>query len=146
LPACDGDPLALEEDLHGAAGEPPLDLGAGEAVGDAVKVPGDIDVVVDADTAHTPFGEDIGFAWQGLERGPIELFEQLPPRRPEPADRSLLIELVEQLADRRVQLGQAIEPAMAQPRQIHRSTMRTAASTLALSRGRCGRVGSTAVP
>src|SRR5438445_2956540 len=30
-----GDPLALGEDLHGAAGEPHLDLAAGEAVGNA---------------------------------------------------------------------------------------------------------------
>ena len=39
---------------------------------------------------------------QRLERRPVELFEQLPARHPEPADRPLLVEPIEQLADRRV--------------------------------------------
>jgi hypothetical protein len=95
----DGDPFALDEDLHGAAGEPHLDLAAREPVGDAIEMALDIDVVVDTDTAHAPFGEDIGFGRHGLERWPIEFFEQLPAGQPEPADRSLLVEPLEQLAD-----------------------------------------------
>ena len=75
----------------------------------------DIDVVVDADTAHAPFGEDIRLGRQGLERRPVELFEQLPARDAEPTDRPLLVEPLEQLADRRVQLGEAVEPPIAQP-------------------------------
>ena len=109
-----GDPLALDEDLHGAAGEAHPDLAAREAVGNAVELARDFDVVVDADAAHAPFGEDIGFDRQGLEGGPVKLFEELPAGHPEPAKRSLLIELLEQLTDRRIQLGQAIEPSVAQ--------------------------------
>ena len=100
-----GDPLALDEDLHGAAGEPHLDLAAREAVGNAVEVTLDLDVVVDPDPAHAPFGEDVGLDRQGLERWPVEFFQQLPAGDPEPADRSLLIEVMEQLANRRVELG-----------------------------------------
>jgi len=63
-----GDPRALDKDLQGAGL--------------------DIDVVtVDTDTAHTPFGEDIGLGRQGLEHRPIEFFEELPAGHPEPADR-----------------------------------------------------------
>ena len=71
-----GDPLALEEDLDGARRQPHLDLGAGEAVRDAVEVGLDLDVVVDADPAQPPFGEGIGLARQGLERRPVEFLEQ----------------------------------------------------------------------
>jgi hypothetical protein len=49
----------------------------------------DIDVVVDTDTAHAPFGEGIGLGRQGFEPQPIEFFEELPAGHPEPADRSL---------------------------------------------------------
>jgi hypothetical protein len=44
-----GDPLALEKDLDGARRQPHLDLTAGEAVGHAVEVRLDLDVVIDAD-------------------------------------------------------------------------------------------------
>src|SRR5205823_6973830 len=50
----DSDPLALDEDLHGAAGEPHLHLAAREAVGNAVEVPLYIDVVIDAEPADRP--------------------------------------------------------------------------------------------
>src|SRR5205823_1173915 len=109
-----GNALALDEDLHGAAGEPHLDLAAREAVGNAVEMPLDIDMVIDADTAHAPFGEHIRLGRQRLERRPVELFEQLPARDAEPADRSLLVEPLEQIADLRIQLGEAVEPAIAQ--------------------------------
>jgi hypothetical protein len=51
-----------DENLHCAAGEAHLDLAAREAVGNAVEVVLDIDVVIDADPAHAPFGEDIRLA------------------------------------------------------------------------------------
>jgi hypothetical protein len=108
-----GDALALDEDLHGAAGETYLDLGTREAVGNAVEVAFDIDVVINANAAHAPFGEHIGLDWQGLERRPVEFFKQLPARDAEPADGALLVELLEQFANRGVQLGQAVEPSVA---------------------------------
>ena len=48
-PQMDGDALALVEDLDAAGGQPRLDLGAGEAVGDGVIMGVDVDVIVDAD-------------------------------------------------------------------------------------------------
>src|SRR5262249_14471646 len=47
-----GDPLAPGEDLHGTCGEAHLDFGAREAVGHAVEVMIDVDVIVDADAAQ----------------------------------------------------------------------------------------------
>ena len=105
-----------------------------------------LDVVVDTYTADAPFGKDIRLGRQGVEHRPVEFFEQLPAGASEPADRPLLVEPPEQLADRRVELGEAVEPSIAQPRQNPPLDNSTQASTLALSRGRRGRVGSTAVP
>src|SRR6266851_919253 len=110
-----GDALALQKDLDGAWRQPYLDLAAGEAVGHAVEVSFDLDVVIDADAAPPPFSEGIGFARQTLEVRPIEFLEQRPAGDAEAADRSLLVELVQKLADRRVELGQAVEAAMTQP-------------------------------
>ena len=109
-----GDPLALGEYLDGTAGEPDLDLGAGEAMRHAVIMPVDIDVIIDADTAGAPFGEHVGLGRQGLERRPVELFEQLAPRHAEPPDRALVVEPRQQLGDGLVQLAQAVELPIAQ--------------------------------
>ena len=70
-----GDPLALEKDLDDARGQPHLDLAAGEAVGHAVEVRLDLNVVIDADPAQAPFGEGVGLARQLLEMRPIEFLE-----------------------------------------------------------------------
>jgi hypothetical protein len=56
-----GDPLALEEDLDRPRGQPRVDLGAGEAMGDAVIMGGNLDVIIDADATGTPFRELIPF-------------------------------------------------------------------------------------
>jgi len=69
------DPLAPGEDLDGAPGEAHLDLGAREAIGNAVEMALDIDVIIDANPAHAPFGEDIRLDRQRLERRPVEFFE-----------------------------------------------------------------------
>jgi hypothetical protein len=71
-------------------------------------------VVVDADAARPPFGEHVRLDRQQLEERPIKLFQELLARHPEAADRSLLVELPQQIADRRVQLGEAVEYAIAQ--------------------------------
>ena len=75
----DGDALALVEDLDAAGGQPRLDLGAGEAVGDGIIVGVDVDVIVDADPAHAPLAVLIGLAGERLERRAVDLdlFEQL---------------------------------------------------------------------
>src|SRR6516165_3535026 len=58
------DPLTLEKDLDGLRGQPHLDLVAREAVRDTVKVSVDLDVVIDTDTTHAPFGKAIGLGGQ----------------------------------------------------------------------------------
>src|SRR6516164_10821405 len=75
-PPMRGDPLALEKDLDGLRRQPHLDLAAREAVRDTVVVSFDLDMVIDADAAHAPFGTGIGLGRQALEVGPIEFLEQ----------------------------------------------------------------------
>lgn len=70
-----GDPLALVENLDGAGGEAHLDLGADEAMGDAVVMRLDLDVIVDADPADPPLGEHIRALRQGLECRPVDLLQ-----------------------------------------------------------------------
>jgi len=84
-----GDSLALDEVLHRAGGEPHLDLAPREAVGDAVEAALDLDVVLDPDPAHAPFGEDVGLARQRLERRPSELPEAAAAGSPRAGDREL---------------------------------------------------------
>jgi hypothetical protein len=111
------DPLTFEKDLDGLRRRPDFDLVAREAVWDTVKVSVDLDVVIDTDTAHAPFGKAIGLGGQLLEIGPIELFEQGAAGDPEPSERALVVELPQQLADRRIELGQTVKAAMPQPAQ-----------------------------
>ena len=99
-----GDPLALEENLDGPHRQARVDLGAGEAMGDAVVMSGDLDVIIDADAARPPFGELVRFGWKGLQRRAIDLFEQLPARHAKPPDRALFVEMRHQIGDRRIDL------------------------------------------
>ena len=108
-----GDPLAFQKDLDGARRQPDLDLATGEAVGNAVEVSLDLDVVIDADPP--PLGKRIGLVWQALEVWPIEFLEQRAAGDAQTTDRPLLVELPQQLADRRVEIGQRKEAAIAQP-------------------------------
>ena len=78
-------------------------------------MPLELDMVVDADPTQTPLGKAIGLCRQRVEVRPIEFFEQRSAGDPKPPDRSLVIELLQQLADRRIRFGQAIEATVAQP-------------------------------
>src|SRR6266436_886973 len=109
-----GDPLAFDEDLDRARGQTCFDLGASEAVRHAVEVLVELDVVIDADTAQAPLGQDIRFDRQGFEVRPIEFFEKLPARSTEPAQHPLLVEAHHQIGDDGVQFGQTVEAAVAQ--------------------------------
>ena len=70
-----GDPLALEKNLDGARRQTHLDLAAGEAVGHAIEMRLDLDVVIDADPAQPPFSERIRLAGQAPEARPVEFLE-----------------------------------------------------------------------
>ena len=140
-----GDPLALEEDFDRPRGQPRVDLGAGEAMGDAIVMSGDLDVIVDTDAAHPPFAVLVGFARQRLERRTIDLFEQLAAGDAEPPDgRSSLScamssPIAASTSARLVKVRRLNRPSS------HRSTMSTACSTFALSRGFLGLAGRMAV-
>src|SRR5260370_32198849 len=86
-----GDPLALQKDLDGTRRQPHLDLAAGKAIGDAIEMALELDMVVDADPAHAPFGEGVGLAGQWLEMGPIELLQQGAAGYTHRAERPVLI-------------------------------------------------------
>jgi hypothetical protein len=70
-----GDPLALQEDLDGPGGQPDIDLGAGEAIGNALVIGVGLDVIIDTDAARPPLGEDVRLDRQGLERWTIDLLQ-----------------------------------------------------------------------
>ena len=108
-PYVDGDALALVEDLDAAGGHPRLDLGAGEAVGDGIIVGVDVDVIVDADPADAPLAIFVRLVRQRLERWAVDLLEQLAAGDAEPAQGLPLIELGHELAERGVDIGEAIE-------------------------------------
>ena len=110
-----GDPLAFEENLDGPHRQPRVDLGAGAAMGHAVIMGGDLDVIVDADAASPPFRELVRLGRQGPQRWPIDRLQQLTARRAEPADRTLFVEMRHEVGDRRVDVRQAVKGSVTQP-------------------------------
>ena len=111
----DGDALALVENLDAAGGQPRLDLGAGEAVGDGIIVGVDVDVIVDADPAHAPLAVFVRLVRQRLERRAIDLLEQLAAGDAEPAQGLPFVELRHELAERGVDVGEASEDPAPEP-------------------------------
>src|ERR1700731_719790 len=71
-----GNPLALQKDLDGSRRQSHLDLAAGKAVGHAVEMPFELDVVIDTNPADAPFGKAIGLRRQRVEVRLVELFEE----------------------------------------------------------------------
>ncbi|KAF2989015.1 hypothetical protein MJC1_03871 [Methylocystis sp. MJC1] len=69
----------------------------------------DLDVIIDADAAQTPFAIFIGLDWQRLQRRAVDLFEQLAAGDAKPAEGPLLVEIFEHLGDRRVDLRQTVK-------------------------------------
>jgi hypothetical protein len=55
-----GDPFADVEDLDGGGGEAGLERPSGEVMGDAVEVPVDLHMVVEAGAAALPLGILVG--------------------------------------------------------------------------------------
>jgi hypothetical protein len=74
----------------------------------------ELDVVIDTNPAHAPFGKAIGLRRQRVEVGPVELFEERPAGDTEVPDRAFVVELLQQLTDRRIEFGQAVEAPVAQ--------------------------------
>src|ERR1700752_3048360 len=55
-----GNAFALKKNLYRAHGEAHLPFGPGKTMGDTVIVVADLDVIIDADAAGAPFGQDAG--------------------------------------------------------------------------------------
>ena len=70
-----GDPLALAEHLDRALRQAHLKLVFGEAVGNAVVMIFDLDMIVEPGAPYPPFGIDVRFRGQRLERRPVQFFE-----------------------------------------------------------------------
>ena len=115
-PAMGRDPPTLEKDLDDGGGQSRLDALVDELIGDAVVVVRDLDVVIDVHAAVRPHRELVGRRRQGPERGAIELLEELAPGDAELLHRAR-IERRQELADRRVQLGEVEEAAVAERRE-----------------------------
>jgi hypothetical protein len=71
-------------------------------------------MVIDTNPADAPFGKAIGLRRQRVEVGPVELFEERPAGDTEAPDRAFVVELTQQLADRRIEFGQTVEATVAQ--------------------------------
>ena len=110
-----GDALALMENLDAAGGQPRLDLGAGEAVGDRIIVGVDVDVIIDADPAHAPLAVFVGLAGQRVERRAIDLLEELAAGDAEPPEDLFFVELRHELAERGVDVGEGDEGSSPKP-------------------------------
>ena len=113
-PQMSGDPLALQKDLNRARSQSHLHLAARKTVGHAVEMTFELDVVIDTNPTDAPFGKAIGLSRQRFEVGPVELFEERAASDTEPADQAFVVELAQQLSDRRVEFGQTVEAAVAQ--------------------------------
>jgi len=100
----------------------------------------DGNVIVEPNPAAFPLGMDPWLCGQRLEVGRVDFLEQLAPGLAELAQHAPLVEIGKALGDRRIEFGQAVEDPVAQPAQ------NPALDALALSFGRLGRAGSTAVP
>jgi hypothetical protein len=144
FPAVAGDALVIMEDLDDPVCKPDIDLAADQAVRHGIEGLVDFDMVVGMNLCRLSFGI---FEWrcrQGRKRVLLDLLEELtsgfanPPHRP-------VIEIVEKLADPHVEIDEAEEAIVSQPRQDPALNDENAALTLALSFGRFGRVGRIVV-
>ncbi len=147
------DAFAAVEDLDRSIGHPGPQLLSQQGVRHRVVMLVDLDVVIETGAAFLPLGVGIGLDREIQERGAVQLLEQLPSARSEMAG-DAGIELVAELADGGVGLGQREEPPVPELGQDPALDDLDAdldprfrrGRLLALSRGLRGRAGITAVP
>ena len=108
-----GNALTLQEHLDSPRRQARLDGGAGMAMRNRVEVTGQFDMIVETHLAQAPLSKDVSFLRQGRQSWRVDLFEQLAPGASDVAHEALVIELVQQLADGRVDFGQTVEPSVA---------------------------------
>src|SRR5690606_39419458 len=103
-----GDATARVKDLDSAAGEADLDRLAGECVGHAVVVAGELDMVVDVHARLAPLGEAVGSGGQRQQRRALQRLEERAPATFQLLKRTIG-QPCTQRRDRGVHLGQAEE-------------------------------------
>ena len=140
-----GDAVAAMEHLDGGLGDPHLDDLADHAGRHGVEVPLDLDVVIRRHAGTPPFGVLVGLGRQRHQGGPVDGVEELAPAGAELAHQAG-VELVDQLRMAALSSASEKKRRLRSRAKIQRSTMSTATSTLALSRGLRGRAGMMVVP
>lgn len=115
-----------------------------EVVREAVVMLGDLDVIIEIDPAALPLGILVRLIWQWGQRRAIELFEQIAPASPPAPERSI-VQLDKERKFASLRAASEKKRRSRRRARIHRPTIWTPTSTLALSRGRYGRAGTMAV-
>ena len=111
-----GDPLALVEELHRAAGGPDVHLLADQPVRHGVEEALELDVVVGAGPRQPPLGVLVVLRWQRRELRPLDGVEQLAAGDVQAAD-AVIVDPVKGAGDGRVGFSQREEPLVAQATQ-----------------------------
>src|ERR1700692_4948644 len=110
-----GNALSLIEDLHGSARTPNLHLLADQLIRRAVVMPTQLDVIVQIHTRLLPLRIHERGERQRRQSGTIELLIQ-PRTRASKLAKWALVQLVDQLQNRLIQLGQTEELTLPQRR------------------------------
>lgn len=95
-------PLMIMENLDHAVGQPDIDMSSDQAMRHGIETVQNLDVVIGMHLGPLPFGILKGRIGQRAECGAFNLFEQLPPRAPDPAH-GPGIQIIEQLGNGDVQ-------------------------------------------
>src|SRR3954452_17649137 len=105
---------------------------ADQLIGNAVIMPVDLDVIIDVGANAFPLGYLIAFPGQRLQCRPVQFGEQRGPRAV-PFSKAAMIQALEQLCNRLVDLGHRRESLMAESGDNPALDNRTPTSTFALS-------------
>jgi len=111
-----GHPVSFVETLHRRLGNADIHLLAAQAVGNAVEVAIEIDVVVNVDAGLFPLGVLIGCFGQGLERGAVQFLEPACAAAGKFAE-GTVVQQLKPLPDGGIGLGQGEEGAVPEPGQ-----------------------------
>lgn len=111
-----GDTRVILEDLDSPISEPDVYPTADQPVRHRVKGLVDFDVIIRMHLGRFPLGVFEWLAGQRRQRSALDLLEQLPAGFTAMAHRSI-VQLLEQLANRGIEIGQVEEPPMPQPGQ-----------------------------
>lgn len=99
-----GQPLAFMKQLDRIDGNPGIQLLLEEGVRYRIIMAADLDVTIDVDSHHFPFGIDIGYLWQWLQCRIIQGLELFRPTTRQLAE-GALVQFDQQGRNRLIQFG-----------------------------------------